>query len=47
VISTDYSDPERHVMERHIGLIDLDTGKLLDDGVPVWVGARPRSPYGE
>jgi hypothetical protein len=33
-------------MPRHcLGTINLDTGELLN-GVPVWIGYRPVSPYG-
>jgi hypothetical protein len=32
-------------MERRLGVIDLDTGELLDSGVPVWFGRKVRSPY--
>jgi hypothetical protein len=30
---------------RCLGTVDLDTGELLN-GVPVWIGRRPVSPYG-
>src|SRR4051794_29246214 len=33
-------------MRRRMGMVDLDTGELFEDGVPVWIGARKRSPYG-
>ena len=29
-------------MKRRLGTIDLDTGEVLGEGVPVWVGAKPR-----
>ena len=29
-------------MKRRLGTVDLDTGELLGEGVPVWVGAKPR-----
>ena len=32
-------------MRKQIGMIDLDTGQLMD-GVPVWFGVKERSPYG-
>lgn len=31
-------------MRKRIGIVDLDTGEI-EDGVPVWVARRPRSPY--
>jgi DNA-binding transcriptional ArsR family regulator len=31
---------------RRVGMVDLDTGEVLS-GVPVWVGAKARSPYGD
>lgn len=34
------------MVRRRIGMIDLDTGELLEEGVPVWVGVKARSPYG-
>lgn len=33
-------------MRRRIGMIDLDTGELLEEGVPVWIGVKAQSPYG-
>jgi hypothetical protein len=37
---------EGEVMPRRcLGTVDLDTGELLN-GVPVWIGRRPTSPYG-
>ena len=34
------------MVRRRLGMVDLDTGELLEGGVPVWVGVRVRSPYG-
>jgi hypothetical protein len=33
-------------VRKRLGMVDLDTGEVLEGGVPVWFGARPRSPYG-
>jgi hypothetical protein len=34
------------MVPRRLGMVDLDSGELLEGGVPVWVGAKVRSPYG-
>src|SRR5215212_7606840 len=34
-------------MQRRVGMIDLDTGELLQSGVPIWVGVKVKSPYEE
>ena len=28
--------------QRRLGTIDLDTGEVLEEGVPVWVGRKPK-----
>src|SRR5215208_5573485 len=32
-------------MQRRLGMVDMDTGELVGDGVPVWVGTKVKSPY--
>jgi len=32
-------------MQRRVGMVDLDTGELLEEGVPVWVGIKVKSLY--
>ena len=34
------------MVTRRLGMVDLDTGEMLNEGVPVWVGVKARSPYG-
>jgi DNA-binding MarR family transcriptional regulator len=34
-------------MQKHLSLIDLDTGELVGGGVPVWFGVKCKSPYEE
>jgi Crp-like helix-turn-helix protein len=34
------------MVPRRLGMVDLDSGELLEGGVPIWVGAKVRSPYG-
>src|SRR3954469_2179874 len=34
------------MVRRRLGMVDLDTGEMLNEGVPVWVGVKARSPYG-
>ena len=29
-------------MQRRLGTIDLDTGEVLEEGVPVWIGRKPK-----
>ena len=32
-------------MQRRVGMVDLETGELLQQGVPIWVGVKVPSPY--
>jgi Winged helix-turn-helix DNA-binding len=34
-------------VQRRVGMVDLDTGELLQSGVPIWVGVKVKSPYEE
>ena len=29
-------------MQRRLGTIDLDTGEVLEEGIPVWIGRKPK-----
>ena len=29
-------------MKRRLGTIDLDTGEVLEEGIPVWIGRKPK-----
>ena len=29
-------------MKRRIGTVDLDTGEVFEEGIPVWVGRKPK-----
>ena len=33
---------EGFMAQRRLGTIDLDTGEVLEEGIPVWVGRRPK-----
>jgi MarR family len=48
VITCDYHGLEEGTkVQRRVGMIDLDTGELLEQGVPIWVGVKVKSPYEE
>jgi DNA-binding MarR family transcriptional regulator len=34
-------------MQKHLSMIDLTTGELVGEGVPVWFGVRHKSPYAD
>lgn len=34
-------------MQKHLSMVDLDTGELVGGGVPVWFGVKYKSPYEE
>jgi hypothetical protein len=34
-------------MQKHLSMIDLATGELVGEGVPVWFGVKYKSPYEE
>ena len=29
-------------MQRRLGTVDLDTGEVLEEGIPVWIGRKPK-----
>jgi hypothetical protein len=34
-------------MQKHLSMVDLETGELVGGGVPVWFGVKCKSPYEE
>ena len=34
-------------MQKHLSMVDLETGELVGGGVPVWFGVKWKSPYAD